>query len=247
MFNENNDRQWTHVDLIDTISSSSYLLHYAIVLARCGPFVMISPRKLSTSTRKKSWTCSIKYNDTNNTNIGQQSNVRSSSFFKNYLKISKMIFVVCVTHIYKLAIEAYSRMISKMWHHFSKSSLFDVSMNSSISKVFDIDRFITPVSIVCVYQGAVESYLDKIFYDYTTASSTGWNTYSEMRNIASQKYGLNLHEPHLPSKTLEQVTCDIKSNFYWDKCSLLLLFLLSGLWCTWYIEKFECIRISTLL
>ncbi|CAF5183534.1 unnamed protein product, partial [Rotaria magnacalcarata] len=52
---------------------------------------------------------------------------------------------------------------------------------------------------------AIESYLDKIFYDYTTASSTDWNTYSEMRNLASQKYGLDLHEPHLPSKTLEQV------------------------------------------
>jgi len=53
--------------------------------------------------------------------------------------------------------------------------------------------------------GAVESYLDKTFYDYTTASSTDWNTYSEMRNLASEKYGLDLHEPHLPSKTLEQV------------------------------------------
>ncbi len=60
--------------------------------------------------------------------------------------------------------------------------------------------------------GAVESYLDKIFYDYTTASSTDWNTYSEMRNLASQKYGLDLHEPHLPSKTLEQVKFHIHSS-----------------------------------
>lgn len=57
-------------------------------------------------------------------------------------------------------------------------------------------------------KGATESYLDRIFYDYTTASSTDWNTYSEMRNLASQKYGLDLHEPHLPSKTLEQ-GCDV--------------------------------------
>ena len=68
--------------------------------------------------------------------------------------------------------------------------------------------------------GAVESYLDKIFYDYTTASSTDWNTYSEMRNLASQKYGLDLHEPHLPSKTLEQVIQFIKIDKKLDSTSL---------------------------
>lgn len=86
---------------------------------------------------------------------------------------------------------------------------YDVLMNLLALKVRQSISFIIFVfwrfSIPFFLIGAVESYLDRIFYDYTTASSTDWNTYSEMRNLASQKYGLDLHEPHLPSKTLDQV------------------------------------------
>jgi WASH complex subunit 7 len=35
-------------------------------------------------------------------------------------------------------------------------------------------------------------------------SLSDWKTYGDMRNIAEQKYGLMLLEPHLPSATLEQ-------------------------------------------
>jgi len=31
-----------------------------------------------------------------------------------------------------------------------------------------------------------------------------WKKYSEMKNVATQKYGLHLTESHLPSQTLEQ-------------------------------------------
>jgi WASH complex subunit 7 len=82
-----------------------------------------------------------------------------------------------------------------------KANFKDVTPFLEVKPIRCFDEFVS-------IKGAVESYLDKIFYDYTTASSTDWNTYSEMRNLASQKYGLDLHEPHLPSKTLEQ-GCDV--------------------------------------
>ncbi|CAF5005843.1 unnamed protein product, partial [Rotaria sp. Silwood1] len=82
-----------------------------------------------------------------------------------------------------------------------RSNFKDVTPFLDVKPIRCFDEFVS-------IKGAVESYLDKIFYDYTTASSTDWNTYSEMRNLASQKYGLDLHEPHLPSKTLEQ-GCDV--------------------------------------
>lgn len=118
-----------------------------------------------------------------------------------------MIFVVYVMHILKLVIVVYFDRILKMLHHFLMLNQYDVLMNLLVLKVRKFHRFSFFFILLnsFFFVGAVESYLDKIFYDYTTASSTDWNTYSEMRNLASQKYGLDLHEPHLPSKTLEQV------------------------------------------
>ncbi len=57
----------------------------------------------------------------------------------------------------------------------------------------------------------VKRYLDKTFYDLTTIALHDWKAYSEMRNLASQKYSLNLTDPYLPSSTLEQV---IKNNIF---------------------------------
>lgn len=48
-------------------------------------------------------------------------------------------------------------------------------------------------------------YLDKTFYNLTTVALHDWATYSEMRNLATQRYGLPMTEAHLPSQTLEQV------------------------------------------
>ena len=52
----------------------------------------------------------------------------------------------------------------------------------------------------------VTHYLDSTFYNLTTVALHDWRTYGEMRNQASQKYGLEMTEAHLPSQTLEQVT-----------------------------------------
>lgn len=51
----------------------------------------------------------------------------------------------------------------------------------------------------------VTHYLDKTFYNLTTVALHDWATYSEMRNLATQRYGLSMTEAHLPSQTLEQV------------------------------------------
>uniref|UniRef100_A0A8C9MI81 WASH complex subunit 4 n=1 Tax=Serinus canaria TaxID=9135 RepID=A0A8C9MI81_SERCA len=50
----------------------------------------------------------------------------------------------------------------------------------------------------------VTHYLDKTFYNLTTVALHDWATYSEMRNLATQRYGLRMTEAHLPSQTLEQ-------------------------------------------
>ncbi|TWW75650.1 WASH complex subunit 4 [Takifugu flavidus] len=50
----------------------------------------------------------------------------------------------------------------------------------------------------------VTHYLDKTFYNLTTVALHDWATYSEMRNLATQRYGLPMTEAHLPSQTLEQ-------------------------------------------
>jgi len=58
---------------------------------------------------------------------------------------------------------------------------------------------------ICVYIAYVEHYLNKTFYNLTTVALHDWRTYSEMRTLAQQKYGLTMAEAHLPSQTLEQV------------------------------------------
>ncbi|EGC29177.1 hypothetical protein DICPUDRAFT_43212 [Dictyostelium purpureum] len=50
----------------------------------------------------------------------------------------------------------------------------------------------------------VGHYLDSTFYNLNTVALFDWKTYSEMRNMAFYKYGLELLEVHLPGATLEQ-------------------------------------------
>ena len=50
----------------------------------------------------------------------------------------------------------------------------------------------------------VEHQLDVTFYNLNTVALFDWQTYGEMRNLALDKYGLELMETHLPAQTLEQ-------------------------------------------
>lgn len=50
----------------------------------------------------------------------------------------------------------------------------------------------------------VTHYLEKTFYNLTTVALHDWKTYGEMRNLANDKYALNLADNHLPMGSLNQ-------------------------------------------
>ena len=50
----------------------------------------------------------------------------------------------------------------------------------------------------------VTHYLDVTFYNLTTVALHDWKVYGQMRNLATQKYGLDMQDVYLPSQTLEQ-------------------------------------------
>ena len=86
----------------------------------------------------------------------------------------------------------------------SLSSLLSQSLSISLSLSFYLSISILHISLSTAH---VERYLDRTFYNLTTVALHDWKTYGDMRNLALQKYGLHLQEAHLPSQTLEQVTC----------------------------------------
>lgn len=78
-----------------------------------------------------------------------------------------------------------------------------------------VTLFIFVFNTVAAY---VTHYLDKTFYNLTTVALHDWATYSEMRNLATQRYGLTMTEAHLPSQTLEQVWL-VSHHVSWHRCS----------------------------
>ncbi|XP_043822433.1 WASH complex subunit 4 isoform X2 [Dromiciops gliroides] len=73
----------------------------------------------------------------------------------------------------------------------------DLALFFSLNPIRFFNRFID-------IRAFVTHYLDKTFYNLTTVALHDWATYSEMRNLATQRYGLVMTEAHLPSQTLEQ-------------------------------------------
>ncbi|XP_054885135.1 WASH complex subunit 4 isoform X1 [Poeciliopsis prolifica] len=78
-----------------------------------------------------------------------------------------------------------------------KVGLKDLAHFFSVKPIRFFNRFIH-------IKAYVTHYLDKTFYNLTTVALHDWATYSEMRNLATQRYGLMMTEAHLPSQTLEQ-------------------------------------------
>ncbi|XP_056595412.1 WASH complex subunit 4 [Triplophysa dalaica] len=78
-----------------------------------------------------------------------------------------------------------------------KVGMKDLAHFFSLKPVRFFNRFID-------IKAYVTHYLDKTFYNLTTVALHDWATYSEMRNLATQRYGLFMTEAHLPSQTLEQ-------------------------------------------
>ena len=188
---------------VPSFSSSSPL--FAIVSRLSEPFVTTNQRDWSKPTRAKSWRCSIRLTWFEGDERGRE---RS-----DHLAFSLVFPPRIIQDDRRRSPLFVSRAFGSRWSQCLQSE-FQRRHTASRSETDSMLRWIHQYQRFglfaerCVQDlllGAVESYLDKIFYDYTTASSTDWNTYSEMRNLASQKYGLDLHEPHLPSKTLEQV------------------------------------------
>eukprot|EP01136_Pigoraptor_vietnamica_P005657 Opistho-1_new@37581 len=78
-----------------------------------------------------------------------------------------------------------------------KVGLKDLSHYLKVRPIRFFDRYID-------IKAHVTHYLDTTFYNLTTVALHDWKTYAEMRNLAAEKYGLDLTEVHLPSQTLEQ-------------------------------------------
>lgn len=78
-----------------------------------------------------------------------------------------------------------------------KTGLRDLSQFFDIRPIKFFDQMVD-------IKGYVTHYLDRTFYNNNTVALHDWKTYTEMRNLASQKYGLEMAEAHLPSQTLEQ-------------------------------------------
>lgn len=82
--------------------------------------------------------------------------------------------------------------------HSYQAGLRDLSPFLRVRPIRFFDRFIDIKSQVTLY-------LDTTFYNTTTVALHDWKKYGEMRNLATQKYGLVMTEVHLPSQTIEQV------------------------------------------
>ena len=75
--------------------------------------------------------------------------------------------------------------------------------------VQDLSRFFAlPAIRFCGQNVSVKDrvvhYLNSTFYNQTTVALHNWMTYSEMRNLAREKFGLELTDGFLPGQTLQQ-------------------------------------------
>lgn len=51
---------------------------------------------------------------------------------------------------------------------------------------------------------AVQNELGRAFYNLCAMSLNDCNTYSEMRSLANERYGLHINDPYLPDGSLDQ-------------------------------------------
>ena len=82
--------------------------------------------------------------------------------------------------------------------------------------------------IKLVVKTEVEKYLDKTFYDLCTLNLNDCKTYTHMRSIASERYGLNLTDPFLPDGSLDQgidfidvlrdLNCELQTVYFVASC-----------------------------
>nr|XP_002122062.1 WASH complex subunit 4 [Ciona intestinalis] len=78
-----------------------------------------------------------------------------------------------------------------------KSSIKSLRQLLSLEPLKFLGSFISP-------KDYVTHYLDQTFYNLTTVALHDWRTYGQMRNLAAQRYQLEMQEVHLPNQQLEQ-------------------------------------------
>ncbi|KAJ6238183.1 wash complex subunit 4 [Anaeramoeba flamelloides] len=69
---------------------------------------------------------------------------------------------------------------------------YSLLLNLSTLRFFDITIKI---------KQEIKQYLDRTFYDISTVALSDWKKYDEMRNLAKQKYGIEMTDVYLPSTT----------------------------------------------
>ncbi|KAF0700829.1 Aste57867_8680 [Aphanomyces stellatus] len=80
-------------------------------------------------------------------------------------------------------------------------------INNTDFKVLHYYMDLRPIRIwgKCIdLRDRVTHYLESTFYNLTTVALHDWKTYGEMRQLANDKYGLQLAENHLPMGSLDQ-------------------------------------------
>ena len=60
------------------------------------------------------------------------------------------------------------------------------------------------LGVVVSIHDEVRHYLDRTFYNLTTVALHDWRTYSDMRSLAKEKYGVVLLDNYLPMGSLDQ-------------------------------------------
>jgi WASH complex subunit 7 len=60
------------------------------------------------------------------------------------------------------------------------------------------------LGLVFSIRAEVCHYLDRTFYNLTTVALHDWRTYSDMRSLAQEKYGISLLDNYLPMGSLDQ-------------------------------------------
>ena len=118
--------------------------------------------------------------------------------------------------------EAYRKCKGEKWKSESAKAQQSLSVDTLLVKTpcHAFSRWLQPMSrttwsCFCPFVTAhVTHYLDSTFYNLTTVALHDWKTYGDMRNLARQKYGLDLAEAHLPSQTLEQVSAVYSAHAY---------------------------------
>ncbi|XP_057869447.2 uncharacterized protein LOC131076327 isoform X2 [Cryptomeria japonica] len=94
-------------------------------------------------------------------------------------------------------------------HVHSANMKGSVNVNPTKTGVRDLSWYLQlkPLRTLSKYihiKTRIESYLNAAFYNHAAMAPHNWKTYSEMRHLAEQKYGLQLDDIHLPGQTLEQ-------------------------------------------